>query len=95
MSEHGQLFSYSLLIDFLKPKKFKIKYLDEYSDGFIKDTVDTKKHHKVNDLRREIKQIMNILIANLSGIFIDGIKGLGLLDGILIELDQNCKVSPI
>ena len=42
LSEHGQLFSYSLLIDFLKPKKFKIKYLDRYSDGFIKDTVDTK-----------------------------------------------------
>ena len=91
LSEHGQLFSYSLLIDFLKPKKFKIKYLDEYSDGFIKDTVDTKKHHKVNDFRREIKQIINILIANLSGIFIDGIKGLGLLDGIQIGIRSRVQ----
>ena len=91
LSEHGQLFSYSLLINFLKPKKFKIKYSDKISGKSIKETNPKNKNHRVSDLRREIKQIINIIIANFSGIFIDGIKGLTILDSIQIGIRSKIQ----
>jgi putative transferase (TIGR04331 family) len=89
LTSHGQYYSYSILINHLKPKHFKISYIQD--ENSIKENKSIYWPDFFNELRRASKQYLNICLANISGIYIDGIKGINLLD----NLDIGIKLSKI
>jgi putative transferase (TIGR04331 family) len=89
LTSHGQYYSYSILINHLKPKYFKISYIED--ENLIKENESIYWPDFINELRRSLKQYLNICLANISGIYIDGIKGISLLD----SLDIGIKLSKI
>jgi putative transferase (TIGR04331 family) len=87
LGENGQYFSYSLLIDFLKPENFIISYTPELDKKLRTDHLKKiERHNTLNELKRNLVHINRIILANLTGIYIDGIKGINTSDILYMSI---------
>ncbi len=85
LEDHGQHYSYSLIIDFLKPEKFILDYIPELEEEKRTEHFKKiKKHNTLNELKRDLVHINRIFLANLTGVYIDGIKGINTSDILYI-----------
>ena len=92
LNETGQHFSYSLLIEFLRPEKFTVSNLPD-SENKIRTNHSKKieRHNAFNEFKRNLGHINRILLANLTGLYIDGIKGINTIDIISIATELKRK----
>jgi len=100
LSEHGQHYSYSVLIEYLKLENLKINYIkDDKEKKPTKHQKNIDRHNIISEYRRSIKQIMSIFFANIFGVYIDGIKGIGVFNvmsiGLKLSSIKNKKENTI
>ena len=81
-----------MFIVFFRPEKFTVSNLPD-SENKIRTNHSKKieRHNAFNEFKRNLGHINRILLANLTGLYIDGIKGINTIDIISIatELKRN------
>ena len=90
LTSHGNHLSYTLLIDHLKPKNLTINH--DLENERVPITEDRKKINSPKNpqvILRKIQQAIRLLISKLTGVYIEGIKGINLLDHLAIGIKSN------